>query len=196
MIIDNGFMAGSEEQLSHAIGVMVVMISILAVGTFIRFYLMSWLGERVCADIRKAVFDRLLGLHPSYFEENRSGEIMSRLTTDTTLLQSIIGSSFSMALRSVLMFVGGLLMLVLTNLKLTLLVVGFVPVVLLPMLYYGRKVRRLARKSQDSIAYVGTYAGEIIQNIKVVQSYTREGGRKRRLSARKLKPRLPLRGNG
>ena len=100
MIIDNGFMAGSEEQLSHAIGVMVVMISIFAVGTFTRFYLMSWLGERVCADIRKAVFDRLLHLHPSYFEENRSGEIMSRLTTDTTLLQSIIGSSFSMALRS------------------------------------------------------------------------------------------------
>lgn len=183
MIIDNGFMAGSEEQLSHAIGVMVVMISILAVGTFIRFYLMSWLGERVCADIRKAVFDRLLGLHPSYFEENRSGEIMSRLTTDTTLLQSIIGSSFSMALRSVLMFVGGLLMLVLTNLKLTLLVVGFVPVVLLPMLYYGRKVRRLARKSQDSIAYVGTYAGEIIQNIKVVQSYTREGEEKEAFGA-------------
>ena len=183
MIIDNGFMAGSEEQLSHAIGVMVVMISILAVGTFTRFYLMSWLGERVCADIRKAVFDRLLALHPSYFEENRSGEIMSRLTTDTTLLQSIIGSSFSMALRSLLMLVGGLLMLVLTNLKLTLMVVGCVPVVLLPMLYYGRKVRRLARESQDSIADVGTYAGEIIQNIKVVQSYTRESQEKKAFGA-------------
>ncbi|MCG7585358.1 ABC transporter transmembrane domain-containing protein [Photobacterium sp. OFAV2-7] len=183
MIIDNGFMAGSEEQLSHAIGVMVVMISILAVGTFTRFYLMSWLGERVCADIRKAVFDRLLDLHPSYFEENRSGEIMSRLTTDTTLLQSIIGSSFSMALRSFLMLVGGLLMLVLTNLKLTLMVVGCVPVVLLPMLYYGRKVRRLARESQDSIADVGTYAGEIIQNIKVVQSYTRESQEKKAFGA-------------
>ncbi|MGF1732584.1 ABC transporter transmembrane domain-containing protein [Photobacterium kasasachensis] len=183
MIIDNGFMAGSKEQLSHAIGVMVVMISILAVGTFTRFYLMSWLGERVCADIRKAVFDRLLALHPSYFEENRSGEIMSRLTTDTTLLQSIIGSSFSMALRSLLMLVGGLLMLVLTNLKLTLMVVGCVPVVLLPMLYYGRKVRRLARESQDSIADVGTYAGEIIQNIKVVQSYTRESQEKKAFGA-------------
>lgn len=183
MIIDNGFMAGSEEQLSHAIGVMVVMISILAIGTFTRFYLMSWLGERVCADIRKAVFDRLLALHPSYFEENRSGEIMSRLTTDTTLLQSIIGSSFSMALRSLLMLVGGLLMLVLTNLKLTLMVVGCVPVVLLPMLYYGRKVRRLARESQDSIADVGTYAGEIIQNIKVVQSYTRESQEKKAFGA-------------
>ncbi|OLQ74075.1 ABC transporter ATP-binding protein [Photobacterium proteolyticum] len=183
MIIDNGFMAGSEEQLSHAIGVMVVMISILAVGTFTRFYLMSWLGERVCADIRKAVFDRLLHLHPSYFEENRSGEIMSRLTTDTTLLQSIIGSSFSMALRSLLMLVGGLLMLVLTNLKLTMMVVGCVPVVLLPMLYYGRKVRRLARESQDSIADVGTYAGEIIQNIKVVQSYTRESQEKKAFGA-------------
>ena len=174
MIIDNGFIAGSKEQLGEAIGVMVIMIAFLAAGTFSRFYLMSWLGERVCADIRKAVFDRLLGLHPSYFEENRSGEIMSRLTTDTTLLQSIIGSSFSMALRSALMFIGGLLMLVLTNLKLTLMVMGCVPVILLPMVFYGRKVRRLARKSQDSIADVGTYAGEIIRNIKVVQSYTRE----------------------
>ncbi|MDX1304524.1 ABC transporter transmembrane domain-containing protein [Photobacterium sp.] len=174
MIIDDGFIAGSKEQLGHAIGMMVIMIMVLAVGTFSRFYLMSWLGERVSADIRKAVFDRLLGLHPSYFEENRSGEIMSRLTTDTTLLQSIIGSSFSMALRSVLMFAGGLLMLVITNPKLTLLVMGCVPVVLMPMIFYGRKVRHLARKSQASIADVGTYAGEIIQNIKVVQSYTRE----------------------
>lgn len=175
MVIDNGFIAGSKEQLGEAIIVLVIMICLLAFGTFSRFYLMSWLGERVCADIRKAVFERLMGLHPSYFEENRSGEIMSRLTTDTTLLQSIIGSSFSMALRSGLMFLGALLMLVFTNLKLTLVVMGCVPFILLPMLFYGRKVRRLARKSQDRIADVGTYAGEIIRNIKVVQSYTREG---------------------
>ena len=178
MIIDNGFIAGSQKQLSEAIAIMVILIAVLAAGTFSRFYLMSWLGERVCADIRKAVFERLLGLHPSYFEDNRSGEIMSRLTTDTTLLQSIIGSSFSMALRSALMFIGALVMLVLTNLKLTLMVMGCVPVILIPMLLYGRKVRRLARKSQDSIADVGTYAGEIIRNIKVVQSYTREGEEK------------------
>jgi len=178
LIIDNGFIAGSAEQLSAAIGVMIIMISLLAVGTFARFYLMSWLGERVSADIRKAVFNQLLGLHPSYFEENRSGEIMSRLTTDTTLLQSIIGSSFSMALRSFLMLIGGLVMLLITNLKLSLIVMAFVPVVLFPMLLFGRKVRHLSRKSQDSIADIGTYAGEIIQNIKVVQSYTHEAQEK------------------
>lgn len=174
LIIDNGFIAGSQEQLSSAVGVMIIMISLLAVGTFSRFYLMSWLGERVSADIRKKVFNQLLSLHPSYFEENRSGEIMSRLTTDTTLLQSIIGSSLSMALRSFLMLLGGLVMLLVTNLKLSLIVMGFVPLVLLPMMIFGRKVRTLSRKSQDSIADIGTYAGEIIQNIKVVQSYTHE----------------------
>lgn len=174
LIIDNGFVAGSAEQLTDAILIMVVMISLLAIGTFTRFYLMSWLGERVSADIRKRVFEQLVSLHPSYFEENRSGELMSRLTTDTTLLQSIIGSSFSMALRSTLMLIGGLIMLLVTNFKLSLIVVAFVPVVLLPMMIFGKKVRTLSRKSQDSIADISTYAGEIIQNIKVVQSYTRE----------------------
>jgi ATP-binding cassette subfamily B protein len=173
-VIDNGFIAGSAEQLQSAILVLIGLISLLAVGTFSRFYLMSWLGERVSADIRKAVFNRIVTLHPSYFEENRSGELMSRLTTDTALLQSIIGSSFSMALRSVLMLIGGLVMLMVTNFKLTLFVVFSVPVILIPIIIYGRKVRKLAASSQDAIADVGTYAGEIIQNIKVVQSYTHE----------------------
>jgi len=174
LVIDNGFIAGSQEQLSTAILILIALIFLLAIGTFSRFYLMSWLGERVSADIRKAVFDRIVTLHPSYFEENRSGELMSRLTTDTALLQSIIGSSFSMALRSVLMLIGGLVMLLVTNLKLTLIVVLSVPVILIPMMVYGKKVRKLAASSQDAIADIGTYAGEIIQNIKVVQSYTHE----------------------
>jgi ATP-binding cassette subfamily B protein len=174
LIIDNGFIAGSQQQLSSAILLMVGLISLLAVGTFSRFYLMSWLGERVSADIRKALFNRLVGLHPSYFEENRSGEVMSRLTTDTALLQSIIGSSLSMALRSLLMLIGGLAMLLVTNFKLTLIVIACVPLILLPMIIFGRRVRILASSSQDAIADIGTYAGEIIQNIKVVQSYTHE----------------------
>lgn len=173
-VIDNGFIAGSEAQLKTAIMALIVLISLLAIGTFSRFYLMSWLGERVSADIRKAVFNQVIKLHPSYFEENRSGEIMSRLTTDTALLQSIIGSSFSMALRSMLMLIGGLIMLLITNLELTLWVVACVPFILIPILIYGKKVRVLAASSQNAIADIGTYAGEIIQNIKVVQSYTRE----------------------
>ncbi|MCJ8272169.1 MAG: ABC transporter transmembrane domain-containing protein, partial [Psychrosphaera sp.] len=143
-IVDHGFIAGSSEQLGNAILVLIGLIALLSIGTFSRFYLVSWLGERVSADIRKAVFNRIVQLHPSYFEENRSGELMSRLTTDTTLLQSIIGSSLSMALRSTLMLIGGLIMLLITNLKLTLLVVAFVPLVLAPMIISGRKVRRLS----------------------------------------------------
>jgi len=173
-VIDSGFIAGSEAQLTQAILMLIGLISLLAIGTFCRFYLMSWLGERVSGDIRKAVFKQIIALHPSYFEENRSGELMSRLTTDTVLLQSIIGSSFSMALRSGFMLFGALVMLFITNLKLTLIVLATLPLVLLPMMLYGRRVRNLAASSQDAIADVGTYAGEIIQNIKVVQSYTRE----------------------
>lgn len=174
MLIDRGFVEQSLEQLNTAIFFILLLALLMSVGTFIRFYLVSWLGERVSADIRQAVFDHVIGLHPSYFETNRSGEIMSRLTTDTTLLQSIIGSSFSMALRSSLTLVGALIMLLVTNLKLTMMVLTCVPLVLMPILLYGRRVRALSRKSQDSIADVGTYAGEIILNIKTVQSYTRE----------------------
>ena len=173
-VIDSGFIAGSKAQLTSAIMVLIGLIVLLAVGTFSRFYLMSWLGERVSADIRSAVFNRIVTLHPSYFEENRSGELMSRLTTDTALLQSIIGSSFSMALRSSLMLIGGLIMLLVTNLKLTLFVMVCVPLILVPMMIYGKKVRNLAESSQEAIADIGTYAGEIIQNIKMVQSYTHE----------------------
>ena len=146
----------------------------MAVGTFLRFYMVSWLGERVSADLRLAVFDNIVRLNPGYFETNRSGEIMSRLTTDTTLLQTIIGSSFSMAMRSSLTLVGALVMMFITNLKLSLFIAVSVPLILMPILIFGRRVRKLSNQSQDSIASVGTYAGEIIQHIKVVQSYTRE----------------------
>lgn len=174
LVIDNGFVAGSVSQLNQAILILIVMAVLMACGTFIRFYLVSWLGERVTADIRQAVFDNVIGLHPSFFETNRSGEIMSRLTTDTTLLQSIIGSSFSMALRSLVTTSGALVMLFVTNIKLSLIIVAGVPLILLPILIFGRRVRALARKSQDSIADVGSYAGEAIQQIKTVQSYTQE----------------------
>ncbi len=174
VMIDNGFVAQSNSQLNQTTIVILSLTLLMSVGTYIRFYLVSWLGERVCADIRKAVFDHLVELHPSYFESNLSGEIMSRLTTDTTLLQTIIGSSMSMALRSLLMFIGALIMLLLTDAWLTMVVFLIVPVVLLPILIFGRRVRELSKRTQDSVANVGTYAGEIIQQIKTVQSYSRE----------------------
>ncbi len=179
ILIDDGFVAGSVEQLNKAALFIVGVAVLMAVGTYTRFYLVSWLGERVSADIRQAVFDHLITLNPSYYEENRSGEIMSRLTTDTTLLQTVIGSSASMALRSFLTFIGGLILLLVTNLKLTAFVLAGVPIVLVPILLYGRRVRTLSRKSQDTIADVGSYAGEIIQQIKTVQSYTQEGNERK-----------------
>ena len=179
ILIDDGFVAGSLEQLNKAALFIVGVAVLMAIGTYTRFYLVSWLGERVSADIRQAVFDHLIMLHPSYFEENKSGEIMSRLPTDTTLLQTVIGSSASMALRSILTFIGGLILLLITNLKLTVFVLAGVPIVLVPIFLYGRRVRSLSRKSQDTIADVGSHAGEIIQQIKTVQSYTQEGNERK-----------------
>ena len=179
ILIDDGFVARSADKLNDAALLIILIAVLMAIGTYARFYLVSWLGERVSADIRKAVFDHLITLHPSYFEENRSGEIMSRLTTDTTLLQTVIGSSAAMALRSVLTLIGGLILLLITNLKLTMFVLVGVPIVLVPIILFGRRVRKLSRKSQDSIADVGSHAGEIIQQIKTVQSYTQEANERK-----------------
>ena len=173
-VIDRGFVGQSLNGLNFAVTFIMGAAVLMAVGTYVRFYLISWLGERVSADIRTAVFSHIVGLHPSFFETNRSGDIMSRLTADTTLLQSIIGSSFSIALRSVISFFGALIMLVFTNVKLSLIVLIATPVIFLPILYFGRRVRNLSRLSQDSVANVGSYAGEIIQNIRTVQSFTQE----------------------
>ncbi|MEP5763950.1 MAG: ABC transporter transmembrane domain-containing protein [Halieaceae bacterium] len=183
ILIDDGFASGSAEELSRAVKIIMGLSLAMALGTFVRFYLVSWLGERISADIRDAVFANIVNLHPSFFESNRSGEIMSRLTTDTTLLQTIIGSSLSMALRSALTLVGALAMLLVTNIKLTAIVLSAVPLVLLPILLYGKRVRSLSNQSQDSIAHVGSYAGEVIQHIKTVQSYTREEFEKQAFAA-------------
>ena len=174
LLIDQGFDSADPSQLNQAMLVLAVITLLMAMGSFTRFYLVSWLGERVSNDVRLAVFNHLLTLDPYYFEVNRSGEINARLTTDTTLLQSIIGSSISMALRNVLTFVGGLVMMLITNPKLALIVLASVPLIIFPMVLYGRRVRKLSRLSQDRVADIGTYAGEIVQNIKVVQSFTRE----------------------
>ena len=127
VLIDEGFGGGSSDSLKGAIALFFAIAAAMAFGTFIRFYLVSWLGERVSADIRKQVFDNIVRLHPGFFETNRSLEIMSRITTDTTLLQTIIGSSFSMALRSGLTTTGALVMMFITNLKLSMIIALGVP---------------------------------------------------------------------
>ncbi|EST15859.1 ABC transporter family protein [Pseudomonas putida S610] len=174
LLVDQGFMTGSVHQLNQTLGLFLLLVLALAVGTFSRFYLVSWIGERCVADIRRAVFDHLLGLHPGFFEDNRSSEIQSRLTADTTLLQSVIGSSLSMFLRNALMVVGGVALLFITNPKLTSIVVVALPVVLAPILLFGRRVRSLSRQSQDRVADVGSYVAETLGQIKTVQAYTHQ----------------------
>ncbi len=175
LLIDQGIATASPDQLEHYVLLFLVMVVALALGTFTRYYWVSWLGERVVADIRERVFNHLIHLHPAFFEQNRSLEIQSRLTTDTTLLQSVVGSSLSMALRNLIMMVGGIIWLFITNPKLTGIVAIAVPLVIAPILIYGGKVRGLSRKSQDSIADVGAYVGEILSNIKIVQAYNHQG---------------------
>ncbi|KJG34347.1 ABC transporter ATP-binding protein [Photobacterium angustum] len=174
ILIDQGFAQQSLTDLRHAIQFIIGVTICIAIGTYFRFYLVSSVGERVSADIRLAVFNHVISLHPSYFETNSSGDIMSRLTTDTTLLQSIIGSSFSMAMRSALLCLGAIIMLFATNFKLTFIVLISVPFVLIPILFFGRRVRALSRKSQDTMADIGSYAGEAIEHIKTVQSFSAE----------------------
>ncbi|HDS1737480.1 ABC transporter transmembrane domain-containing protein [Pseudomonas sp. BP8] len=174
LLVDQGFMTGSAHQLNQTIGLFMLLVLALAVGTFSRFYLVSWIGERCVADIRRAVFDHLIGLHPGFFEDNRSSEIQSRLTADTTLLQSVIGSSLSMFLRNALMVIGGVVLLFITNPKLTSIVVLALPLVLAPILLFGRRVRSLSRQSQDRVADVGSYVAETLGQIKTVQAYNHQ----------------------
>lgn len=174
IIVDSGFVAGSAQSLGGAVIGFLVVALLQAFGTFARFYWVSWLGERVTADIRKAVFSHLLTMHPAYFEENLSGEIQSRITTDTTLLQTVIGSSASIALRNVLLLLGGTVFLFVTNPRLTGIVLLCIPLVIGPIAIFGRRVRALSRKTQDQIANVGAYVGESIQQIKTVQAYNHQ----------------------
>jgi len=174
LLVDQGFMTRSAHQLNQTVGLFLLLVLALAVGTFSRFYLVSWIGERCVADIRRAVFDHLVGLHPGFFEDNRSSEIQSRLTADTTLLQSVIGSSLSMFLRNALMVIGGVVLLFITNPKLTSIVVVALPLVLAPILLFGRRVRSLSRQSQDRVADVGSYVAETLGQIKTVQAYNHQ----------------------
>jgi ATP-binding cassette, subfamily B, bacterial len=173
-LVDAGLGAGDSARLDRAVGVLFAVIIVMAVSTYSRFSLVSWIGERVVADLRIAVFNRIVSLSPAYFETTKTGEVLSRLTTDTALLQSVIGSSVSMALRNALILLGGLAMLVVTSAKLAALVLVIVPLVVVPILFFGRRVRRLSRRSQDRIADVGAYAEEMINAIRTVQAFTHE----------------------
>ena len=174
IIVDQGFVASSASSLSQAVVGFMIIAVLQALGTFARHYWVSWLGERVTADLRQAVYSHIIGLHPGYFEANLSGEIQSRITADTTLIQSVIGSSVSVALRNLLILIGGTIFLFITNPRLTSVVLICIPLVVGPIMIFGRRVRRLSRSSQDKIANVGAYVGESIQQIKTVQAYNHQ----------------------
>ena len=173
-VVNEGFAASNAETLNDSLGLMVIFILLLAVATFGRYYFVTWVGERVTADIRMAVYSNVLRLSPGFFETVRTGEILSRLTADTTLVQAVIGSSASVALRNVLLLTGGLVMLAITSPKLTLYVLAMVPLVVLPIVIFGRKVRKLSRESQDRVADVSSYADESLGAIRTLQAFTYE----------------------
>ena len=173
-LVDKGFAEGNAELLDQAVIALMGVVMLLAAASYARFFLVSWIGERVVADIRKTVFDHIVTLSPAYFEVTRSGEVLSRLTTDTTLLQMVVGTSASIALRNLLLFGGGLVLLMVTSPKLTGLVLLVVPFVLAPILIYGRRVRRLSRASQDRVADLGAQVDETLLSIRTVQAFGHE----------------------
>lgn len=170
-VVDRGLAADNLAQLELGLLILMVIAVIMALGTYVRFYMMSWLGERISADLRRMAFDSLLNQSPEYFDQHQSGEIMSRITADTSVLQSLIGSSISLALRNAVTSTGGLIMMLATSPRLTGLILLGVPLVMVPIILLGRRVRKLSRDSQDSLAAVGQNAGEAIQEIKTVHAF-------------------------
>jgi len=173
-VVDKGFGSGDPHLLNQALGAMIAVALALSVATFLRFYLMMTTGERVVADLRRAVFDHILALEPAFFDAARTGEVISRLTNDTTLLQQVIGYGLSMFVRNSLMMAGAAVMLFVTSWKLALLVLLGVPATLIPILLFGRRVRRLSRDSQDRVADVSAYIDEAVHEIRTVQAYAHE----------------------
>ena len=170
----DGFNSGDTSLLDKYFGAALGIAALLAIGTGLRYYLVTRLGERVVSDIRRSLFDRVMAMSPAFFERILTGEVLSRLTTDTTLILSVIGSSISIALRNMLMLLGGLVMLMLTSAKLTGLVLLIVPAVVVPIVVLGRRLRRLSRENQDWIASSSGSASEALSSVQTVQAFTHE----------------------
>ncbi len=173
-LLDHGFSAQEAGEVGRYFLAFIAAAAVLGVSAATRFYFVTWLGERVTADIRKAVFDNVLGLTPSFFEITRTGEVLSRLTADTTLVQTVIGSSASLALRNLVTLTGGLVLMFVTSVKLTLLILGAVLVIMVPLILFGRWVRGLSRISQDRVADTSAQASETLNAVQTVQAFTHE----------------------
>jgi ATP-binding cassette subfamily B protein len=176
-LIDIGFGYGGVRDSAHIDRYFIALFGVacvLAVATAARFYMVSWLGERVTADLRSAVYRHVVTQSPQFFETTQTGEVLSRLTTDTTLIQALVGTSISMALRNALLFIGGLVMLFVTSIKLSSIIIVLLAAVVLPIIVFGRRVRKLSRDSQDRVADASALAGEILNAIPTVQAFTHE----------------------
>jgi ATP-binding cassette, subfamily B, bacterial len=173
-VVDRGFATSDPGALDRSLFALLVVVAVLAMATYVRFYTVSWLGERVTADIRRRVFSHVLNQEPTFFETTRTGEVISRLTNDTSLLEQVIGTSFSLALRNGVIMVGSIAMMIATSPKLTALVLVGVPLVMAPILVFGRRVRKLSRETQDRIADVSAYIDETMHEIRTVQAYVHE----------------------
>ena len=179
-VVDSGFASGDPGMLDAALAAVVGLACLLAVSTFARFYLMMTTGERIVTDLRRAVFAHILTRSPAFFDTARSGELVSRLSNDTTQLQQVIGFGISMFLRNLLMMVGAAVLLFVTSPKLAAFIVLGVPAVLVPILIVGRRVRRLSRENQDRVADVSAYADEAIHEVRTVQAYAHEDADRQR----------------
>ncbi|MGD9603228.1 MAG: ABC transporter transmembrane domain-containing protein [Gammaproteobacteria bacterium] len=184
LVIDHGIARGDPGLLDEALAGLFAVIAVMAGATFARFYLVTWLGERVTADIRRDVFGHILGLSPVFFDKVRTGEIVSRLISDTALLEIVVGSSASFALRNLLLMLGGLVMLAVTSAKLTVLVLFGIPLVFLPIIVLGRRVRALSRQTQDRVADVSAHIDETLHEVRTVQAYGHEPHDRARFGAR------------
>ena len=173
-VIDKGFTAENAAAIDRYFLLLLVAAAVFAAFASLRMYLVNWIGERVVADLRSAVYARVIRMDPAFFEVTKTGEVLSRLTTDTTLIQSLSGIGLSILLRSSVSFVGSLVLLLLTSLKLALIIFALIPTVLAPMLLFGRRVRRLSRDSQDRVADTSGLAGETLNAIQTVQAFTLE----------------------
>ncbi|NOR41417.1 MAG: ATP-binding cassette domain-containing protein [Gammaproteobacteria bacterium] len=173
-VVDYGLSSGSGEALNQALLLFLVVVTVMAASVAARIYLVTWIGERVVADIRKAVFAQVLKLDPTFFEVTRPGEVISRLTTDTSLLQVVVGSTLAIAVRNALLITGGLVMLTITSGKLALLVLLGVPAAVIPLWLLGHRVRSLSRSSQDRIADIGALIDEVLYGIRTVQAFCHE----------------------
>ena len=182
-VIDRGFAAANPATLDHSLLALLIAIILLAGSTYARFSLVSWLGERVVADLKQKLYDHILKLSPAFFETQRSGDILARISSDTAVLQVLVGSSLSVALRNVLLLIGGLAMMLLTSAKLTGLMALIIPIVVLPIIIFGRKVRKLSRDSQDKLADVNAYAEETVYGIRTVQAFAHEAADRQRFDA-------------